>query len=137
MLTGIDEPIRHRALIPLQSRTAEEICRALDVILRAYNHAGHTVTEIRCDNEFKSIMNEVKDDVDIHMNCPPKGEKDGAAERNNQTIGERIRATCHAQPHAAMPKILLKCMAMVATQQLNYFPAKGGVSPYSITVHMF
>ena len=58
------------------------------MILRGYNDAGFTVKEIRCDGEFRSIMDAVKDDLDITINYPPKGKKDGAAERNNRTIGE-------------------------------------------------
>ena len=130
MLTSVDAPIRFRSLVPLNSRKAEEIYRALDVILRAYNHAEFTIREIQCDNEFKTLMNEIKDDIGIHMNIPPADEKVGAAERNNRTIGERVRATYHHMPYKAIPRIMLKYLAMVSTQQLNLFPAKGGVSPY-------
>ena len=63
----------------LKSRTAAEIYEALDTILRAYNAADFTITELRCDNEFRSIMEPVLDDLNIQMNCPPAGEKDGAA----------------------------------------------------------
>jgi hypothetical protein len=52
------------------------------------------------------------------------------AERNNRTIGERIRTTYHNLPYKAIPRIMLKYLAMVSTQQLNLFPAKGGVSAY-------
>jgi len=52
------------------------------------------------------------------------------AERNNRTIQERIRATYHHLPCTANPKVMLRYLAMACTAQLNYFPAKGGVSPF-------
>ena len=130
MLTSIDDPIRYRAPVPLNTRTASDIYKALDVILCGRNDADFTVKEVRCDREFRSIMDAVKDDLNITINYPPKGEKDGTAEQNNRTIGERVQAIYHYLPYKMVPKIMLKCLAMVATQQLNYFPAKGGVSPY-------
>jgi len=57
------------------------------------------------------------------------------AERNNRTIQEWIRATYHNLPFKVIPKVMLKHLAMVCTQQLNMFPAKGGVSPY-LSPHM-
>ena len=75
-------------------------------------------------------MDEVKDSLGITLNCPPADEKVGSAERNNRTIGERIRATYHRLPYKAMPRVMLKYMAMVFVHKLNIFPVKGGVSPY-------
>jgi hypothetical protein len=66
----------------------------------------------------------------MQMNCTAKGEHVPEAERNNRTIGERIRATYHNLPCKAMPRVMLKYLAMQCTHQLNLFPAKGGVSAY-------
>jgi hypothetical protein len=52
------------------------------------------------------------------------------AERNNRMIEERIRATYHNLPYKAIPKTMIRHLAMVCTEQLNLFPAKGGVSVY-------
>jgi len=130
MLTGIDRSIRFRALIPLSSRTASELYRGTDEIFRLYNKAGFLIKEIICDREFKTLMDEVKDELDIDMNYTSKGEHVPEAERNNRTIGERIRAAYHNLPYKAIPKVMLRTLAMVSTNQLNYFPAKGGVSAY-------
>jgi hypothetical protein len=75
-------------------------------------------------------MNEVSDTLDVEMNCTSRGEHLPEAERNNRTIGERIRATYHNLPYKAIPRIMLRYISMVSTHQLNLFPAKGGVSAY-------
>jgi hypothetical protein len=59
MLTGIDRSIRFRGLVPLASRVASELYRALDVILRAYNQQGYCVKTIICDGEFRTLMDDV------------------------------------------------------------------------------
>ena len=46
MLTGVDDPIRHRACVPLKSRHAEELYDGLDKILRFYNKYGYLVKRI-------------------------------------------------------------------------------------------
>ena len=130
MMTGIDRSIRFRSLVPLNSRVAEEMYRALDVILRAFNKRGYNIKTIHCDGEFRTLMNEVNDNLDIEMNYTSRGEHVPEAERNNRTIGERIRGTYHNLPYKAMPRIMLRYLAMVSTNQLNLFPAKGGVSAY-------
>ena len=85
------------------------------MILRAYNHAEFTIHEIQRDNEFKTLMNEIKDDIGIHMNIPPAEEKVGAAEQNNRTIGERVWATYHHVPYKAIPCIMLKYFGFYST----------------------
>ena len=64
------------------------------------------------------------------MNYTAKGKHVPEAERNNRTIGERIRANYHNLPYKAIPRIMLCYLAMISTSQLNFFPAKGGVSPH-------
>ena len=130
MLTGIDRSIRFRCLVPLDNRTAPELYKRLDVILRHYNDGGYNIRSIHCDQEFKPIMDEVKDELDIKMNYAVTDEHVPEAERNNRTIAERIRATYHNLPYKTMPKLMLRYLAMVSTHQLNLFPAKGGVSAY-------
>jgi hypothetical protein len=75
-------------------------------------------------------MNKVEDNLEIEMNYASKGEQVPEAEPNNCTIGERVRATYHNFPYKAIPRIMLKYLAMVPTHQLNLFPAKGSVSAY-------
>ena len=71
----------------MQSRTKESIYATLDKFLRFYNGAGFYVTRMECDNEFKSTMNKIKDDLeDVDMNFTPETEHFPEAERNNCTI---------------------------------------------------
>ena len=52
------------------------------------------------------------------------------AERNNQTIKERIHATFHNMPFKRIPKVMIKELSKRVTHLLNIFPAKGGISSY-------
>ena len=92
MLTSINDKICNRSLVPLASREANNIYDALDVIMRSYNHAGMMVQTIHSNRKFKAIMNDVKDNMDVDMEHPAAGDHVPQAERNNQTIGERVRA---------------------------------------------
>jgi len=103
MLTGIDKTIRYRGLVPLNSRTAEELYAGLDKFLRHYNKAGFRIRQIRCDQEFQKNMDAIKDNLDIDMDYPPKGDHVPEAERNNRTIAERIRSNLHNLPFRAIP----------------------------------
>jgi len=75
-------------------------------------------------------MEDVADELDVEMNYTTTDEHVPEAERNNRTIQERIRATYHRLPYKALPKVMLRYLAMACMAQLNYFPAKGGVSPF-------
>jgi hypothetical protein len=77
---------------------------ALDQILRFYNGAGYTIKEIRCDREFRPLMDPIKDELDVDMVYSNAGDHVPEAERNNRTIKERIRATINSLPFKDMPK---------------------------------
>ena len=90
MLTTIDRTIKFRAVIPISSRTHEEYYRALDMVLRHYNKAGFKIKTIHCDGEYRAMMAKVSDDLDVKMNFTNAQDHVPEAERNNQTIKERI-----------------------------------------------
>jgi len=81
------------------------------------------------------MMDEIADDMDVVMNYATTDEHVPESERNNHIIQERIRAAYHNLPFKVIPKVMIKHLAMVSTEQLNMFPAKGGVSPY-LSPHM-
>lgn len=130
MLTGIDRSIRFRALIALDNRSEAAIYDGIDSIIRVYKKAGFRVSRIHCDQEFRPVMERVSDELNISINYATAGEHVPEAERNNRTIQERIRTAYHNLPYAMIPKVMLRYLAMISTEQLNYFPAKGGISPY-------
>ena len=136
MLTSLDKTIRYRAVIPIENRTRDELYAGVDKIFRHYNKANFTVTEINCDQEFRPLMEQVSDDLNIVMNYATTDEHVPEAERNNRTLQECVRATYHNLPYKSMPKIMIRHLTMIAAEQLNMFPAKGGISshysPYMI-----
>jgi hypothetical protein len=130
MLTAIDRTIKFRSLVPMNTKQHEEYYRALDQILRHYNNAGFVITTIHCDGEYRGMMDQVKDGLNIEMNFTNAQDHVPEAERNNWTIKERIRAGYHRLPYKTIPRIMIRYLAMVQTSQLNLFPVKGGVSAY-------
>ena len=129
-MTTIDRTIKFRSAIPITGRTHEEYYRALDVVLRLYNGAGFVIKTIHCDGEFRALMERVKDDLHVKMNFTNALDHVPEAERNNRTIKERIRAAFQRLPYKAIPRVMIRYLAMTQTQQLNLFPVKGGISPY-------
>ena len=67
-LTTIDRTIRFRAAVPLKNRTSKEIYAALDMVLRHYTKAEYIISDIHCDQEFRSMMDAVSDELDVEMN---------------------------------------------------------------------
>jgi hypothetical protein len=130
MLTAIDRTIKFRSLVPMNTKQHEEYYRALDQILRHYNNSGFVIKTIHCDGEYRGMMDKVKDDLDIQMNFTNAQDHVPEAERNNRTIKERIRAAYHRLPYKAITRIMIRYLAMNQANQLNLFPAKGGVSSY-------
>ena len=76
------------------------------------------------------MMDEVKDNLDIEMNYANAFNHVPEAERNNRTIKERVRAAYHRLPYKKLPRVIIRYLAMVQTNLLNYFPVKGGISEY-------
>ena len=108
MLTAVDRSVRFRSLVPINSKHEKEYYRALDIILRHYNRGGFVVKRIHCDNEYKSMMDSVKDDMDIDMNYSNAKDHVPEAERNNRTIKERIRAGYHRLPYKKLPRVMIR-----------------------------
>ena len=65
-------------------------------------------------------MDDIKDELDIDMEYPPQGDHVPEVERNNRTIGERIRAGYHRLPYKIIPHVMLKALAKLSTSQLNF-----------------
>ena len=81
------------------------------LFFRQYNKAGYFIKRIYCDNEFCTLVNDLQDDLDVEVICVAAGEHVSEAERNNRTIGERIRAGYHRVPYRVMPRVILKTLA--------------------------
>ena len=129
-LTSISKRIMYRTAQFLPTRTAEDLRSAIDAIFRIYNDAGFTITNVYCDNEFKPLFDEVKDDLDITMHYSGPDEHVPESERNNRTLKERTRATYHRLPYKALPKTFIRRLVSESARKLNYFPSKHGISAH-------
>ena len=70
-------------MVPLDDRTDEELYRGYDNFQRHYNRAGFFMKQIHCDGEFKSIMDEVADNLDISKNYANTDDHVTIIEQNN------------------------------------------------------
>jgi chromosome segregation ATPase len=87
-MTTIDQTIRFRSTLPIENHTHKECYRVLDMVLQLYNSAGFHIKTIRCDREFRAMMDKVKDDLGVCMNFSNALDHVPEAERNNRTIKE-------------------------------------------------
>ena len=90
LLTAIDRNIKYKTVVPLENHKKEELYRGIDQVLRIYNNAVFTIRRIHCDNEFRSIMDPVADELDIQMNYANPDAHVPDIERNNSIIKERF-----------------------------------------------
>ena len=66
-LTTISKNIMYRMAHPMLMQMAEAYRSALDEVFHMYNHAGFHITSIQADQEFKPLLNPIKDDLGIQM----------------------------------------------------------------------
>lgn len=129
-LTTISRNLYYRTATFLANLTMEEHKKALAEVLRMYNHGGLKVHEIRCDNEFRPIIDHLSDHFGIRVNYANPQEHVPEIERNNRVIKERVRATYHRLPYERLPRVMVKTLVTETPKKLNFFPARHGVSKY-------
>ena len=129
-LTGRDKQLKARHLHELANRTKSQMYSAIDKMFRDYNYAGFRVKTIFCDQEFKPVFEEVKDELGVDMEYTATGEHEPTAERNVQHIKSLFRTQFHRMPFKAIPKVLTKHIAIRVVATSNYYPQKGGISKY-------
>ena len=100
----------------------------MSVIASRYNKAGYYVSRVYCDREFKPLLTDAWEQLEIDINYTNTKYHVGEAERNNRFLKERFRTKFHYLPYKAMPRIMIKGLAIQVAKQANYFPVKGGVS---------
>ena len=129
-MTSITKALYYRTATPMPGMKDPQLFDAIDRVFRLYNDAGITITDIYADNQFKSLLDPVKDELEITIHNPPAGGHVPEAERNIRVIKERIRATYHRLPYKALPVKVMKILVMESASKLNYFPNKHGISKY-------
>ena len=100
------------------------------MILHKCNSTGFVIKTICCDGKCHPVMDEVKDELNVDINYANPLDQVPEAERNNRVIKEHVRVACHHPPFKKSPRVMIRYLVMVQTNQLNYFPVKGGISKY-------
>ena len=90
LFTTIEKGVWFQGLVPLANRTKEECYRDLGLVIINYKKTVFVVKCIECDGKFKTIMDEVSNDMGIEMNDSNKYDHVPEAERNNRVIKERF-----------------------------------------------
>ena len=129
-LTSITRKLYYRTAQFLPSRSKEDPCAGLDTVFCLCNHNGFTIDKIYADREFKSIMDPVKDDLQVSMHYSASKAHVPEIERCHRVFKERIRSTYHCPPFKALPKAVMKALVMESAKKLNFFPNKYGISNY-------
>ena len=123
-----DKTIRDNVVEALPSRGQKSFYKALDEAFEYYGGHGFTIGEINCDREFKSLLDPVKNDLQITLDYGPAQEHANTAERFIRTIGERIRAYWHSTPFLVMPKKMIEELVNRVSFDLKIFPHAQGMS---------
>ena len=79
------------------------------------------------------MMEQVSDDLEVDINAMNTDDHVPEAECNNQTIKERSQITYYRLPYKGIPQLMIRYLGMISADQLNYFPAKGGISDHFIS----
>ena len=103
-------------------------CGVLDKMLQVHNEGGFKIQRNECDQAFKSVVNEVSNELNINMDCVSTQDHVGAAERDIGTLKETICTKFHQCGCNTPPKQMIVAMAEQSADQLNMFPAKHGTS---------
>jgi hypothetical protein len=129
-LTTVSRNIMYRTTEWVPNKTAKAHRSALDNVFRVYNMAGFKIKSIHCDNEYRSLMQELESIYEVKMNYVSAQEHVPEIERSIRVIKERFCAPFHRLPFTRLPAIMIKILAMESTKKLNFFPAANGISPY-------
>jgi len=88
LLASIDVPIKYRCIIPLSSRSAEELFRAVKLILVHYNKAGFLIRTIHANPEFQFLKAKAEANLSVTVNLTAQGDHVPTIERSNRVMGE-------------------------------------------------
>src|SRR5210317_1130087 len=130
LFVSIDKAIKFRFCTELKNRTKDAIYKAIDEVLRIYNYGDFQIRTIYCDNEFKPVFDDVKDEMNVNMNYAAPGEHEPTIERSNQTLKALFRTHYHRMVYKAIPKVLTIAFIKHVTKVTNFYPAKGGISKH-------
>ena len=122
-LTTISRNLYYRTAHYIQQQTSECYKTTLMEVVRIYNRAGMRVSRIHADNEFRAVIDPIRDDLDLDVNYANPQDHVPEAERNNRTIKERIRATYHRLPYHTLTRTMVKTLVTESAKQIKLFPS--------------
>jgi hypothetical protein len=111
--------IRYRTVQWIGNLTSEVYKGALKDVFRTYNAAGFRIVEIRCDNEYRALQDDIEDEFHVRMNFAAAQEHVPEAERNNRVLKERYRAVYHRLPYKRLPRLMVKHLASPPLELLS------------------
>jgi hypothetical protein len=129
-ISTISRKIMYRTVEFLVNTQVSAYRSALFRVFAIYEHAGFQVKQVYCDNEYQAVGDIIKQETGIDFNYATAQEHVPEAERNIRVIKERFRANFHRLPFLKLPRVMIKMLATICAEKLNYFPPKGGISPY-------
>ena len=91
-MSTIDTTVIFRAAIPIDDGTDASHYKALDAVTKCYKKADFYIKTVRCDGEFRSLMDLVHQDMDLDIDYCAPGAHVPEAERNNRSIQERTQS---------------------------------------------
>ena len=68
LMTAIDRTIKYRSVEYIESKHASAYMKALSVIASRYNKAGYYVSRVYCDQEFKPLLTDAWEQLEITIN---------------------------------------------------------------------
>ena len=92
----------------------------MGVVMRHYNKAGFYFKCIECDDEFKSVMHEVCDEMGIETNYTNSDDQVTEAKSNNRVIKDMFQIAYYQFTYKNIPRIMIRHLATNATQNLNF-----------------
>jgi len=99
-LHGTDKTVKCCHMTCMSRTQAEDHCEALDDALRKCDKARFVVTVIHCDREFKPLMDKVKDNPSVRMNCANPHKHKSMTQHANCTLKGRVQNSavcCHVK----------------------------------------
>ena len=83
---------------------------------------------VYCDREFKPIFKDDWDQLQLTINYAKTDDHVVEAERNNRFLKKRFRTKFHYLPFKAIPRLMIRGLAIQVAKEANYVPVKDGGS---------
>jgi hypothetical protein len=119
-LTTASRNIMFRTTEWVPNKTAKACRSELDNVFRVYNMTVFKIKSIHCDNECRSLMQELESIYEVQMNYTSTQEHVPEIDRSIRVVQERFHATFHRLPFTRLPAIMIKTLAMESTKKLIF-----------------